>query len=219
MTPLGCSPRPPSGGAQAEGAGGDRRGLDGPPREVLPCPLPFGDLHVPSSGGICGSTLRRLRGSFQWKSWANDCMTSLNEMYGGSPSECLSECALSAGQKQCVELVSVACRSLGKPTVDEPASRAFQELCGSKAGYSCCEAPVSRSSFVEGLTSLPSLGSVPADPSSLLQGSDLLCWREWQTRILLPPDEVRVTAVYLEMVYPDLEFYDHVFNNKKCVSK
>ena len=186
MTPLGCSPRLPSGGAQAEGPGGDRRGFDGPPREILPCPLPFGDLGAPTAGGVCGTTFRRLRGAFHWKSWANDCMESLNEMYGGGGSDALSAVRPSAGQQQCIELVSAACRSLGKPTDDEPAVRAFAELCGSRAGYSSHEATAARASFVEDLTSIPSVGSEPADPSSLVQGSDLLCWREWQTRILLP---------------------------------
>jgi hypothetical protein len=58
-------------------------------RDLLPLPLPFGDVGVRAER-LCRHSLRRVHKRLRWQQWANDAVFSLNEMYGiDSPSSSL----------------------------------------------------------------------------------------------------------------------------------
>jgi hypothetical protein len=163
-----------------------------PERELLPCPVPFPDLLAVDPRKVSRPVARRLQRSVHWKSWCNDGMMALNGLYGkDADGESTRVAPLSEGQRACHERLVSIYSSLGEPSCELNPAGAFAELCGNRPGYShdVAEMPGLRSPFVEGCVSLPSAGSSPADPSSLLQGSDVILWKEWQTRILLPHAE------------------------------
>jgi hypothetical protein len=184
MTPSGCASALPGVGALAEGSGGGRRGStrrppaaagrDKWPRELLPCPLPFPALSAAVAPGLSSPTRRRVRCKQHWQQWANERASALNELYGHDAAPPSCDLSLSEGNRTCIDLIAAACRDLGKPSADLSPAGALEALCGSRAGYSdVTEASSTRAPFAEGQTSLPSAGSVPTDPSSLLQAKDL----------------------------------------------
>ena len=151
-----------------------------PERELLPCPVPLPDLLAVDSRKVSRPVARRLQRSVHWKSWCNDGMTALSELYGkGADGESTRVAPLSEGQRACHERLVSIYSSLGEPSSELNPAGAFAELCGNRPGYShdVAEMPGLRSPFVEGCVSLPSAGSAPADPSSLLQGSDVILWK------------------------------------------
>ena len=161
-------------------------------RDLFPCPLPFPDREPVELGRVCRSVERRLRRRLHWRAWCNDGVAALNEIYGSTSDSSRigrsSDLGLSEGQRACMSHVTSAYALVGAPPFEVTPAGAFEELCGTAAGYSqsVAENVGCRSPFVEGKASIPSAGSRPADPCNILQGEDLLCWKEWQTRILIP---------------------------------
>ena len=111
-------------------------GTMGVPRELLPCPLPFGGGHgLPSEGGaaeVSRSTLRRAR-KRAWQGWADDAVTALNELYGHGLTPD-SSTPLSAAQASSMEALVEVHRGFAEPQ-DFDAAGALSELCGTRAGY------------------------------------------------------------------------------------
>ena len=81
----------------------------------------------------------------------------------------------SLGQRSCLDNVAATIFHVGDPPLEVTAAGSFNEICGASAGYG--EHGVSaRVPFDPRLLALPSLGSVPGDPSRFLSGSDLEQW-------------------------------------------
>ena len=95
----------------------------------------------------------------------NEGVTALNELYGlgGLPCRMNSDVQPPAGQLHFLERISSASRRVGQPP-DLSAAGAFQELRGSRAGYTdTVRTGGLPTPYVEGNVSLPPCGSTPAD--------------------------------------------------------
>ena len=71
-------------------------------RELLPCPIPFQELHRVDSRGASRSVVRRLQKANHWKLWCNDGMVALNELYGHGGE---ADVTVSKGQRACLDRI------------------------------------------------------------------------------------------------------------------
>ena len=148
-------------------------------RELLPCPLPFPELRRGPSGQklpCCRAVQKRRRAADYWKSWANEAVFCLNELYGHGSIK--ADQSPSAGQLECLEELCQRFREFGSPDPIS-AAEAHREFCGSRPGY---EDPGPRVTFQRELVSLPpAAGTAPLE--AVLQGSAATIWKDWERAI------------------------------------
>ena len=170
----------------------------------MPCPLPFPALLPHHASHLSRCVQRRLQAKRAWQSWCNEGMAAVNEIYGhGGPP--LGDCSASASAAQlsCIQHFAEQYRRVGKPPADVPsAAGAFEELCGSRPGYSSfCDAESgTHAPFRDGDVSYPPPGSMPVDPVDLFKGADLAQWKGWRDHILR--DDLSVEAAQLAKTFP-----------------
>ena len=187
-----CSPAGPGqpAGAFSVATAATRQPSMAVGKELLPCPLPFSDNSPVLPGSLSRGTLRRLRRNRSWKSWCNEGVATINRLFsGGASSEAPLLTQASLAQRSCLDRLARHYRDVGPPPADvPPPAGAFAELCGSRPGYSEATSQDAgiRSPYREGDVSLPTAGSEPADPSSLLGYEDRLLWEGWREHILRP---------------------------------
>ena len=138
------------------------------PRELLPAPLPFPGEQV-SRTSLARSTRRRLERRMRWQAWANDAVTSLNDVGGFGSYDAVS--GGSGAQRQCLSVLCEAFRRLPPPPADLDAAGALRALCGSAPGYVVEELP--RVQYRRELVSLPPVGMQFSSLETLLDGDDL----------------------------------------------
>ena len=158
-------------------------------RDLLPLPLPFEDVAVRSER-LCRHSVRRVQKRLRQQQWANDAVFSISEMYGVDSSSSSQLFTPSLGQRSCLDNVAASIFRIGDPPSGVTAAGSFNQICGTSAGYG--EHGVSaRVPLDPRLLALPSLGSVPGDPSRFLSGSDLQQWENWRENILVSPAVAR----------------------------
>eukprot|EP00973_Karenia_brevis_P021665 2980261-Karenia_brevis.AAC.1 len=135
-----------------------------PQRDLLP--LPFLCKNSLSSSSLSRGVRRRLLRKFHWLTWANDAISSLNEISGKSAQ-------------------TPVYRKAGKPPADP--TGALRELCGASVVYHSDRADIE--SYSKDRVSWPAAGGSPMDLHSGLSTADSHWFDSWQSHLLRSPGE------------------------------
>jgi len=173
-------------------------------KDLLPIPRPFpkADDTFSSEVGLSRSVNRRLLRKHRWQQWANDAVDTVNQLYGHG--EVVSETIPNAAQEACLTRLKERFSEVGCPPPDLSPAGAFQELCGTVAGYGDgVDEAGPRVNYRPGhIVSLPSDSCLPVDPSGQLTGIDFDRWSSWKSLLLREPREAALLQSSLGLKQP-----------------
>ena len=154
-------------------------------RDLLPLPLPFGDVFDGPANHPSRWVRRRVRAKQSWQGWANDGVVALNHLSGQSvaPDVTPTPC-----QKACLDRISRLFLQMGKPPVLS-AVGAFKELCGNRVPY--ISEGGGPEPYHRGNVSLPVGGGITQLGTATFPTAHLDLLEGLPARLLNSPDDTR----------------------------